>query len=80
MAVNEYWRTYPCVLGLFPHDLDTFHDGGSGVVDAIEERLRRVSNEVPYSSRRINLELYHRSSIMWLSWRLIEDGQLELRW
>ncbi len=40
---RDYCRsqpTYSRMLGLFSHDRNAFYDGCSGIVDAIEERLK----------------------------------------
>lgn len=63
VTADDGWHTYPRMLGLFSHDLDAFNDGGPGIVDAIKERLHRVSNAIPCGSGT-DLELYHRGSIM----------------
>jgi hypothetical protein len=59
-------HTYSCMLDFLPHNCNTFNDGCSGVVDAIEHRLQRISacveSQPPYCLA--NLQLYHRGSIL----------------
>ena len=50
-------RTYSRCLGLLPHDRNALDDGGSGIVDAIEHRLREVSSARLYVIRPSHLLL-----------------------